>query len=202
MLTSREQALALIGNEPLFAADVIVLLQGDGLARVPMTVALYNAGVAKHIVVSGGAVGEHLGSFSPQQICDALVAAKIPANIITLEDQSKNTHEQAVHMFALAKKNTWKHMMLVASAYHQYRAFLTFLKQYNETKASCDISMAAALPNWFTEERWGTRLELLEGELTKVEEYKKLGHIAAYEEAVTYLQAKAERFNGQKPIIC
>lgn len=202
MLSPREQALAIIGNEPLYAADAIVLLQGDGLARVPTTAALYQLAVAKRVVISGAAEGKQRGSFSEDEIRRALIAAGVPESAIEKENTSTNTREQAVHVFALAKKNTWQHIVLVASAYHQYRAFLTFLQEHRATKSSCDFTMATATPPWFTVQQWGSRVELLNGELKKIDEYGQRGHVASFDEALVYLKEKAARFKNKKPIVC
>jgi hypothetical protein len=82
-------------------------------------------------------------------------------------------------------------MILVASHYHQYRAFLTFLKVMGDLHMEVVLSNAPAryVP-WFVDHGWGTRFDLLDGEFEKIRHYQTLAHIATFEEAIEYLRWK------------
>lgn len=60
--------------------------------------------------------------------------AGVPTSAVIHEDRSLNTKEQAVEVVRMAIKNSWKRLVLVASHEHQYRAYLTFLREVLDKK--------------------------------------------------------------------
>ena len=97
-----------------------------------------------------------------------------------------NTHEQAVEVIQIAKNNSWKRIILVGTHYHQYRAYLTFLKEVIDSKSDIIIYNAPAKTKWFRNDGWGKRIDLLDQEFDRIENYTKLGHLATYNEAIEY----------------
>ena len=92
----------------------------------------------------------------------------------------------------LARSRNWTRVILVASHYHQYRAFLTFLKARSEAGLDLEILNAPVrdLP-WFEATPWGRRLDLLESEFSKIEAYAGMGHIATFQEGIEHQRWKA-----------
>ena len=198
-MTEREKLLFLIFNEPLTKADVIVLLEGDGYARLPHAIRLYQEGWASKIMVSGDADNEAYGSFPAHKLVVKLYKMGIaPADII-IEENSQSTKEQAINIIELAKKSDWKKIILIASHYHQPRAFLTFLKAMRDAEVKLHIINAPARElSWFERNPWGRRFDLLDAEMEKIERYKD--DLASFKEGILHQQSKEARLSQQKTL--
>ena len=139
-------------------------------------------------MVSGNIDKPELGGFPALRLKEALISSGVPANNVIVEDVSLHTRDQAVRVIDLADKNKWHQIILVASPYHQYRAFLTFLKARREAGSALDITNALACGlSWTEENPWGRRIDLLDTEFKKIEEYQALGHVAEFSEGIAYL---------------
>jgi uncharacterized SAM-binding protein YcdF (DUF218 family) len=190
-LTLKEKFIILLNNEYLKQSDVIVLLEGDGLNRIPKVVELFKSGYANKIIVSGGLDNKKEGCFHAEVLASELIKKEVPEDSIILEKKSLNTREQAVEVMKIMKQYNWDSLILVASHYHQYRAFLTFLKVILEDDLNFKMYNAPALDiKWFSESEWGKRIDLLDLEFNKIDEYSKLNHIASYNEALKYFKWK------------
>ncbi len=117
-----------------------------------------------------------------------------PADCLIHEDKSLNTREQAIEICKLALKHNWSRLILVASSEHQYRAYLTFLKEIIDSKSKV-LLYNSPVKNlkWFTESDWGVRMNRLEQEFHKIEKYGLMGHLANFEEAISYQKWKEEQ---------
>jgi uncharacterized SAM-binding protein YcdF (DUF218 family) len=113
---------------------------------------------------------------------------------ITVDAQSPHTRAQALRVIAESKAQSWSRLLIVASAYHLPRAFLTFLQAADDAGIAdtCHLVPVPVLhapwsgcPKDMTE----TRLALLARETQKVETYRGFGHCATYARGVAYLQA-------------
>lgn len=123
-------------------ADAIVLLggalRGDSRMgilpdmnqyadRLVHAVALYNAGKAPHLLLTGGSAP---GSRSEAQLMqDVLVVMGMPPEALILEDQSSNTRDNAVNSARLLKARGLNRILLVTSAFHMPRAVPLFRNQ-------------------------------------------------------------------------
>jgi len=193
-LTIREKFIVLVDNDSLKKSDAIILLEGDGLFRVQKVVELFNAHWSNKIVFSGGISDPSYGSFPKEYIIPELIKAGISEENIIIEAGSLNTRDEAVEIMKLCKQLSWKRIILVASHYHQYRAYLTFLKAMKESGLLIEIINATAQNlKWFEDTGWGKRFELLEREFAKIEKYSELGHLATFEEAIAYQRWKEEQ---------
>ncbi len=194
MITLREKFIAIVDNDSISKSDVIVLLEGDGLNRCQKAVDLYKAGFADKILFSGGICDFSYGSFPIYNVLPQLIEMGVPESAIIVENKSLNTKEQAEFVMDLVKKYKWKKLILVATHDHQYRAYLTFLKNNLELEKPILIfnSPARNLP-WFKETGWGTRINRLYEEFIRIEKYKKLGHLATYEDVITYQKWKEQQ---------
>lgn len=190
-MNDKEKFLVLVSNERLQKSDAIILLEGDGLNRVKPAADLYLQGWANRIVVSGGVYTPSYGSYPSEHLLPALIEAGVPKENILIEGKSQHTRQQAEEVLELARNNGWKRIILVASSYHQPRAFLTFLKVMHEKDLKLQIINAPAheLP-WFEETGWGKRIALIDSEFEKIEKYTALGQMATFEEAIDYQQWK------------
>lgn len=191
MITVREKFIAIVNNDICEESDAIVLLEGDGFNRYLHAVNLYKKGFAPKIVFSGNVVNYSYGSYPFSEILPKILNLGVPETDIIFENRSNHTQEQSQEVFELSKKNNWKRIILVASPEHQYRAYLTFLKTILENDAKLKIyNSTASNLKWFVNSNWGNPFERLTQEFERIEKYTKLGHLATYDEAITYQKWK------------
>ncbi|MCP4468162.1 MAG: YdcF family protein [Halieaceae bacterium] len=123
-------------------ADAIVLLggalRGDSAMgilpdlnqyadRLVHAVALYKAGKADYILVTGGSAP---GARSEARLMqDVLAVMGVPPSALILEEQSKNTHDNAVNSATILHKRGMQRILLVSSAFHMRRADTLFKRQ-------------------------------------------------------------------------
>ena len=108
----------LVVPERLQPADLILVLGGDGPPRAARAVALFQAGLAPRVLVSGR--GDCTG------IRDAIVAGGVPAGSITLECASRSTYENAAFSAPLLGRLQPRRVLLVTSWFHLRRALACF----------------------------------------------------------------------------
>ena len=191
MLTEREKFIAIVNNDIISKADAIILLEGDGYNRYRHAAQLYNQGIATKIVFSGGIIDYEYGSFPFEDIKPLLYKQGVLIEDIIHENVSLNTREQAVQVINLAERNKWKRLILIASPEHQYRAYLTFLKEILlKQKDFVLMNSSANNLKWFESCKWGMRFDRLEQEFLRIEKYSAMGHLATYQEAINYQRWK------------
>ena len=194
MITDREIIMAIVDNDCLKEVDAIILLEGDGVCRVQRAVELYKKGIGKKIVFSGNITDKDYGSYPFEEIKPYIISAGIPEKDLIHENKSLQTQQQAVEVIKMAQANTWKRLALVASHEHQYRAYLTFLRQVIDSKSGIILyNTPARNLDWFVDNGWGTRFDRLKGEIDRIEKYSALGHLATIQEVVTYQQWKEKQ---------
>lgn len=194
MITERERVISVVDNDILKPSDAIILLEGDGLNRYQKAVELYNANIAAKIVFSGNITDYAYGSFPFPDVLPHILNAGVPMSAVIHENKSLNTKEQAVEVVKMAIENSWKRLVLVASHEHQYRAYLTFLREILDTKSGI-ILYNAPVRNlgWFHQSEWGIRFERLDQEFVRIQKYSQLGHLATYKEAIDYQKWKEQQ---------
>ena len=191
MITEREKILAIVDNDCLSVSDAIILLEGDGFDRFRKAVSLYKQGQAPKIVFSGNITDYDYGSYPFAEVLPRMLEAGVPEEDIIHEDKSLNTREQAVEVVRMAQERGWKKLILVASHEHQYRAYLTFLREVLDSKSGIMLYNAPARNlDWFVDKGWGTRFERLEAEILRIEKYSEMGHLANAQEVIEYQQWK------------
>jgi uncharacterized SAM-binding protein YcdF (DUF218 family) len=118
-------------------ADAIVVLGArigaDGTAsaalarRVELGVALFRAGLAKRLVLSGGGRGRTRETAREADIMRAIaIAAGVPADALLIERESRNTVENAIETARLLDRVDARAVLLVTDRYHAPRARLLF----------------------------------------------------------------------------
>lgn len=191
MITDREKVLAIVDNDCLTQSDAAVLLEGDGFFRFQKAVDLYNKSIVSKIVFSGNIVDKDYGSFPYEEVKPFILAGGVPEKDIIHEDKSLHTRQQAVEVVKLAMTKGWKKLALVASHEHQYRAYLTFLREVLDTKSGLILYNAPVRNlNWFVDSGWGQRFSRLEAEFERIERYTAMGHLATADEVIEYQKWK------------
>src|SRR5262249_49763242 len=143
------------------------------------------------IIVSGGLDTPQGDAVRASTMKRHLCAAGVPDSSILLDDKSLNTRDQAVEIMRWAVERRWRSALLVASHYHQYRAYLTFLKGMQEAEYElCLINAAVRDLPWYRDDGWGRRLDLLDEEFDKIERYQLKGHVASFADAPEYQRRK------------
>lgn len=194
MLTKREIFISIVDNDLVKESDAIILLEGDGLNRYQHAIQLYREKLASIIVFSGGIVDYKYGSYPYEEIKPLILEHGVPESVLIHESKSQNTKQQADEIIEMAKENKWERIILVASSYHQYRAYLTFLKSLTDSDYSLLIyNSPVSNLKWFEENVWGSRFDCLEQEFERIDKYQKFGHLATYENAIEYQKWK-EKF--------
>jgi len=190
-MKEREIFIVLTDNDRLKKSDAIILLEGDGIYRVKKAAELLKQGYAPYIVISGNIYNLEYGSYPPSFLVPELERNGIGEKSIILEDRSQHTREQAIEILKLCKSQNWKRIILVASNFHQYRAYLTFLRVFIDDESEIEIINAPARDlTWFEKLPWGKRVDLLEQEFDKIEIYRQNNHIASFNEAINYQEWK------------
>lgn len=196
MITGREQIMAIVDNDCLMPSDAAILLEGDGFYRFQKAVELYKQSTVKKIVFSGNVVDRDYGSYPFEEIKPFIVSQGVPECDLIHEDRSLNTREQAIEIVKMAKERGWKKLALVASHEHQYRAYLTFLREVIDTNCGMVLYNAPVRNlNWFVNSGWGIRFDRLKAEFDRIEKYTELGHLASAEEVIEYQKWKESLLN-------
>jgi uncharacterized SAM-binding protein YcdF (DUF218 family) len=95
--------------------------------RLTHALALYKAGKAPLVLLSGGA---HPGNRSEAEIMyEHLVLMGVPASALLMERQSRDTHDNALYSAILLKGKGIKRVLLVTSGFHMRRAVPLFERQ-------------------------------------------------------------------------
>ena len=194
MITDREIIMAIVDNDCLKPSDAIILLEGDGFHRFQKAVDLYKKGLGKKIVFSGAIVQKEYGSYPFEEVKPFILNAGVPEEDLIHEDKSLQTQQQAVEVVKMAMENGWKRLALVASHEHQYRAYLTFLRQVLDSKSGIILYNAPVRNlDWFVDSGWGMRFDRLKAEVERIEKYSAFGHLANVQEVIEYQRWKEKQ---------
>ena len=196
MITEREQVMAIIDNDCLTKSDVAILLEGDGFFRFHKAVELYRDGMVSKIVFSGNIIDKGYGSYPFEELRPFIINAGVKEEDLIHEDRSLNTREQAVEIVKMAIHHGWKKLALVASHEHQYRAYLTFLREVLDSNSGLILYNAPVRNlSWFVDNGWGIRFERLTAEFERIERYTEKGHLASAREVIEYQKWKENLSN-------
>lgn len=190
-MTDKERFLIFTSNQALQKADAIVMLEGDKFSRIKKSCQLVLDSWADKLIFSGGIHNPSYGSYAYEYCLPTLLKTGIKEEQIVHENISQHTRGQAEEVIKICIQNEWKKIILVASHYHQYRAFLTFLKVLEEQNLQQQLHIINAPVNdldWFEETGYGKRIDLLQAEFERIETYKKTGHISEYKTAIEYFK--------------
>ncbi len=192
MISLREQFVPILCTGPLLPADAIVCLTGeDAEPRLTYAVALMRQRHAGFLMLSGGVDSDY--QMSAETLCPKLLGMGLSPDRIILEKESTNTREQAVNVVAYAQERGWQRLIVVASAYHSARGYLTFLRAAQEVGQHENIhilTVPVSHSPWFGKPAGmsRTRQELFIGEMGKIALYQDKGHVATYAEGMAALR--------------
>ena len=179
--------IAITDSEAIKKSNAVIWLEGDGLARMDEVLRVYQEGLADYIIVSGGVDDGRPVAIPASKFAEELYKKGIPPEKVIIEGASQNTFEQGTEVMKIVAQKGWQKIILVASHYHQPRAYLTFLK------AMINAGLKIMIYNsptrdlaWFEKVVDKNRAELFEGELKKIGEYGAKGHICPVKDALEY----------------
>jgi uncharacterized SAM-binding protein YcdF (DUF218 family) len=92
--------------------------------RIEHGVALFFERGARHIVVSGGVVGPPPAEAVVMR--DLALAMGVDAAHIVVEDEARNTFENAVYTGRIIRERGWSRVLLVTDGFHLPRALFVF----------------------------------------------------------------------------
>ena len=191
--------MAIVDNDCLTRSDAAILLEGDGFFRFQKAVDLYKRGLVSKIVFSGNIIDKDYGSFPFEEVSPYILGAGVPEEDLIHEDKSQQTRQQAVEVVKMALENGWKKLALVASHEHQYRAYLTFLREVLDSKSGIILYNAPVRNlNWFVDSGWGYRFDRLLAEFERIDKYSAIGHLATASEVIEYQKWKESLLDVNK----
>jgi len=99
--------------------------------RVLYAARIFQSGKVKHILLSGGEITwlKDTQSTPADEMAALLLELGVPSEALWLEDQSKNTYENALFSAEILKDNVVDKVLLITSAIHMPRAVALFQKQ-------------------------------------------------------------------------
>ena len=197
MITDREKIIAIVDNDCFTKSDAAILLEGDGFFRFKKAVDLYKSGQVNKIVFSGNIIDKDYGSFPFEDIKPLILEGGVDEEDVIHEDKSLHTRQQAIEVVKLATKKGWKKLALIASHEHQYRAYLTFLREVLDKNSDIILyNVPVRNLNWFIDSGWGMRFDRLTAEFERIEKYSEMGHLANADEVIKYQRWKESLLNG------
>ncbi len=164
-----EEPAAALTPSPLPRADAVVVLGGglrpalpprqgvevaEGGDRLLTGLRLLRRGQAAHLVTSGAQVSFTAHDpAAPEALSARALALELGAQPgqILVNQASRNTAEEAVHIGALARQQGWRRVLLVTSGFHMQRSLATFRARngLEVIPVSCDFQLPAR-------ESWGS----------------------------------------------
>ncbi len=129
-------------------ADAIVSISGGNTAaRTNEAVRLYEQGWANKIIFSGAAAD--ISSPSNAAVMKAqAVEQGVPAASILMDEDAKNTNQNAEFTAKIITDNNFKKIILTTSGYHQRRAYLEFSRALAGTGVEIINAPAQNDPQW------------------------------------------------------
>ncbi|KKS34900.1 MAG: hypothetical protein UU95_C0007G0037 [Parcubacteria group bacterium GW2011_GWC2_42_12] len=191
---NRIRLVAIVSNDRIKKSDAVVCLEGDHYVRLERALEIFQQGWAKKILVSGGFEAPPF-SVPAGILAKELYKNGVPKNKVILEEKSLNSYEQGVEVMKIIKEKKWQKIILVASHFHQIRAYLTFLKTMKKAGLKVQIFNAPAREiSWFDVISLGkSRLELLKDEFDKIEDYSRKGDVVSIKESIEYQKWKEQQ---------
>ena len=186
--------MALVDGDSIQPSDAIILIEGDGFNRYHHATQLYKVGFAPIIVFSGGITNYDYGSYPYEKIKPLMLEQGVLESDLYHESTSLNTKQQADEIIKLCIIREWKRIILVGSHYHQYRAYLTFLKSMADANVRFLIYNSPVRNlMWFSSDFWGNRFDCLQREFERIDLYYDKGDLASYKDAIEYQRWKEKQ---------
>lgn len=153
-------------RDELKKADaVIVVSGGETEARMKEGIWLYDSKYVSKIIFAGAArEGDVSNALAMKRIAER---KGIPSDDILIEEESKDTRENAKNTAEIIKNNGFKSVILTTSPYHQRRTYQNFKKELPNTTI---INWSATDSHWRKFGWWKTSeaRQLTFSELAKI----------------------------------
>ena len=160
----------LVVDHPPSSADAIVVLGGRPSVRVGHGVALFKAGYASRVVLSGGSLSDVGGASSSTELSrEQAIALGLPPAATLLAPGAQSTFEEAENLRALAEQRGWRSLIVVTDQSHSRRAARTFQARLPDVT----VSVSAAPDPRYDPVRWWANEHSLTAVFT---ELLKLGY--------------------------
>jgi uncharacterized SAM-binding protein YcdF (DUF218 family) len=157
----------LVREDPLAAADVVVVMAGDpGYERTATAARLVLSGSGRLLVLTGGEPGP---GDSAGSLRDRALSLGVPAERIRLETTSHSTREAMLATLPLLRAERARTAIVVTSPYHLRRAAAAARRAWPGIAV---IARAASPATWRAEGWWGDH----ERRKVVVDEYAKLAY--------------------------
>lgn len=145
------------------AADVIITVSGgDTSARTQEAIDLYQNGWAPKLIFSGAAQDKS-GPSNAAVMRTQAIEQGVPESVITIEDQSETTKENAENTKDILQDEAIKTAIVVTSSYHMKRTILEFRERApNVTFRAHPTSSDSQWSVWWWTTPYGWMLALSE----------------------------------------
>lgn len=190
-MNPQKQLIELLALHNPKTADAIVLLAGDRFHRVPKVAELYLAHRAPCIVITSNANDHVYGSLPAGMLAKNLCELGVPSEDIIWEETAPHTRAEADSTLRLTREHGWKRLLVVTTKYHQYRAFLTWLRAVHDEGMDIELIMVPVqeFPDFYDD----TEEDAMKREFEKIKLYGEKGHVATYAEGIEYLLRSGQR---------
>jgi uncharacterized SAM-binding protein YcdF (DUF218 family) len=136
---------------PPHKSDVIVVLGGDEGLRVRKGGALFKAGYADHILLTG-IDSRYYRPNHPNWRERKLMALGIPRDAISVDTWSETTWEEAENAAETMERNGWKSAIVVSDPPHMLRLYKSWSKAFEGT--SKRFILVPTSPGWWNALLW------------------------------------------------
>ena len=135
-------------------SDVIITLGGSNIIRTDYSVRLFKEGYSKHLLLSGGIIGNGDNRTHAEVMYKEAKRLRVPDADIIIEDESKSTYQNALYTKTALINLHYKSAIIVTSNYHMKRARLVFKKVFNGT--GIDLRFSISDDKNFKPNNWWT----------------------------------------------
>ncbi len=112
---------------------IVAISGGDTNARTDQAIRLYKSGWA-NVLIFSGAASDAAGPSNAATMRARAVAAGVPHTSIHIDEQARNTRENAENTQVILEDRGIDSMILVTSGYHQRRASIEFKKHAGDVE--------------------------------------------------------------------
>jgi uncharacterized SAM-binding protein YcdF (DUF218 family) len=109
---------------------------------------LYRRGLAQHMITTGG-VGDNPPA-EARVAANILIKSGVPKNVISTEETSTSTWENAGNAARICRAHGWKKVIIVSEPFHLWRATRNFQKQRLNAFPSPSPNRPPLLRFWMT----------------------------------------------------
>ena len=146
----------LIISDPLEPVDAVIALGGDsGIDRLEKAVELYQAGMAKAIIISDTQEIAYTGQDISLYLRNAAIRMGVPyRDIYITEVVADTTYNEARATRKIMLRNDWTSCIVVTDPFHTRRAKIFFRRDFKEHDLSVDVTYTSE--HWFRASTWFT----------------------------------------------